>query len=83
MGPGGLYLDKYDIDFWYNPTYENYFKLIKALHEIGFDRNFTDEKDQNPNKSFFREEFEDYKLDFLPHVKGLDKFYDAYSNRVI
>jgi hypothetical protein len=29
--------EKPDLDFWYNPTYENYFKLLNALEELGQD----------------------------------------------
>ena len=29
--------NKPDLDFWYNPTYENYFNLLKALEELGID----------------------------------------------
>jgi predicted nucleotidyltransferase len=81
--PDGSLLGKHDLDFWYNPTYENYFKLLKALKDIGFESNFFDEKEPDPSKSFFKYEFEDYKLDFLPNIKGLDKFNKAYSNRLI
>jgi hypothetical protein len=26
-----------DLDFWYNPTYDNYFKLLNALEKLGQD----------------------------------------------
>jgi hypothetical protein len=35
----GSLLGKHDLDFWYNPTYENYFNLLKALKDIGFKSN--------------------------------------------
>lgn len=81
--PDGSTLGKHDLDFWYNPTYENYFKLVKALKDIGFESNFLYEKKPDPRKSFFKYEFEHYKIDFLPNVKGLDKFYKAYNNRFL
>jgi hypothetical protein len=31
----GIINDKPDLDFWYKPTYENYFKLLNALAELG------------------------------------------------
>ncbi len=77
----GSLLGKHDLDFWYNPTYENYFNLLKALKDIGSKSDFYDEKKPDPNKSFFKVEFEDYKLDFLPNIKGLDKFNKSYKNR--
>jgi hypothetical protein len=26
--PSGQLMEKHDLDFWYNPTYDNYFKLL-------------------------------------------------------
>lgn len=31
----GTHTEKFDLDIWYNPTYDNYFKLLKALSELG------------------------------------------------
>lgn len=31
----GLPAGKYDLDFWYNPVYDNYFSLLNALQELG------------------------------------------------
>ena len=57
--------EKPDLDFWYNPTYENYFKLLNALEELGQDvTKFKQEQVPNPKKSFFRYEFEKFTLDF-------------------
>jgi hypothetical protein len=28
---------KFDLDIWYNPTYDNYFRLLKALSVLGQD----------------------------------------------
>lgn len=33
----GTQSDKFDLDIWYNPTYDNYFKLLRALAELGQD----------------------------------------------
>jgi hypothetical protein len=45
--------DKPDLDFWYNPTYENYFKLLNALEELEQDvTEFKEEESPNPKKSF-------------------------------
>ena len=81
--PDGTVLGKHDLDFWYNPTYENYFKLLKALKEIGFESDFLDEEEPNPRGSFFKHEFEDYKLDFLPKIKGLERFNKSYKKGFI
>jgi hypothetical protein len=61
-----------DLDFWYNPTYDNYFKLLTALENLGEDvSDFKAEKAPNPKKSFFRLQGPKYTLDFLPEVPGL------------
>ena len=31
---GGTAIEIPDLDFWYNPTYENYFKLLNALEMV-------------------------------------------------
>jgi len=33
----GEVADKPDLDLWYNPGYENYFNLLKAIEELGQD----------------------------------------------
>jgi hypothetical protein len=33
----GVIADKPDLDFWYNPTYENYFRLLNAFKALGLD----------------------------------------------
>ena len=33
----GELTDKPDIDIWYNPTYENYFNMLKVIEELGRD----------------------------------------------
>lgn len=75
--------DKHDFDFWYNPSYENYFKLLNALEELGINvAEFRSEQAPNPKKSFFTHDFEDFKVDFLPKILGLDKFSASFFTRI-
>lgn len=68
----GLPAGKYDLDFWYNPVYGNYFSLLNALEELGQNvSEFKEEIAPNPRKSYFRLEFEKFTLDFLPELKDL------------
>ncbi len=78
----GVVSDKLDFDYWYNPTYKNYFNLLSALEELGQDvEEFKNEQAPNPRQSFFKLEFEKYTLDFLPEVNGLDKFTTSFKER--
>ena len=57
----GNLAEKHDLDFWYNSTYDNYFKLLNALEDLGQDvAEFKAEVAPNPKKSFFRIEFEKF-----------------------
>jgi hypothetical protein len=45
----GTTSEKFDLDIWYNPTYENYFRLLNGLAELGQDvKDFFEE--QSPNR---------------------------------
>ncbi len=71
MNSTGGVADKPDLDIWYNPTYENYFKLLNALEELGQDvTEFKEEQTPNPKKSFFKYQFENFTLDLLPELKA-------------
>ena len=75
---------KPDLDFWYNSTYGNYFKLLDALEALGQDvAEFKAEVAPNPQKSFFRFEETEFTLDFLPELPGLTRFRPSYDKRVI
>lgn len=72
------------MDFWYNPTYENYFKLLNALEELGQDvTEFKKEQAPNPKSSFFKYKFENFTLDFLPALKAALTFRLSYDKREV
>ena len=51
----GVVAEKPDLDFWYNPTYANYFRLLNALEELEQDvTKFKKEKAPKPKSSFVR-----------------------------
>ena len=67
-----------DLDFCYNPTYDNYFGLLNALEKLGQDvSDFREEQAPDPRRSFFRLERPQFALDFLPVVPGLPRFREA------
>ena len=65
----GIPADKPDLDFWYNPSYKNYFNLLDAIEALGEDVSaFKNETSPNPKKSFFKERFQN-------NFRRLNKFY--------
>lgn len=80
MDQFGLPTRKHDFDFWFNPNYENYFNILKTMKSLGKDvSRLENESLPNPKKSFLKFEFEEFKIDFLPEIKGLVSFNDSYS----
>jgi hypothetical protein len=78
----GELTDKPDVDIWYNPTYENYFNVLKVMEELGQDiTEFKNEKSPNPRKSFFKLNFDQFTLDILPEIKANIKFVDANKRK--
>jgi hypothetical protein len=72
-----------DLDFWYNPTYENYFRLLDAMEKLGQDvRGFREEQAPDPKRSFFRLERPKFTLDFLPVIPGLPRFREVFAAKV-
>ena len=82
LNSSGLPATKFDLDFWYNSTYDNYFRLLNALEELGQDvSEFKEESSPKPKQSFFKLEFEKFTLDFLPELNGLGKFSSSFKER--
>ena len=68
---------KADLDFWYKPTTDNYFKLIKALKELDVDTMEIERRTFDPKKSFLKIPHKSFHTDFLPQVTGLDSFEES------
>ena len=84
MNVAGEIAEKPDLGFWYNPTYDNYFRPLNALGELGQDvKKFKEEQTPNPKKSFFRYEFEKFTLDFLPELKATLRFQQSFNRKEI
>jgi hypothetical protein len=82
IGPDGKPVDKPDMDIRYNPTYNNYFKLLYALEELGQDIDkFKNEQAPNPKKSFFKYDLDHFTLDFLPTLKAKLPFQPSFNKR--
>lgn len=82
VNASGEVADKPDIDLWYSPTYANYFKMLKALKELGHDvQSLERAQSPNPRKSFLKLEFDDFTFDLLPQIKADISFGEAYQRK--
>jgi hypothetical protein len=82
MGPSGQLASKPDIDLWFNPTYDNYFNLLKALEELDCDASaFMNEQRPEPKQSFFRLDMDGFTLDALPTIQADIPFNDAFARK--
>lgn len=80
----GEVIDKPDLDFWYNPNYKNYFRLLDALEELKLDvLEFKQEQTPNPKKSFFRYNLPTFTLDLLPEIKSKLDFQTCFSKKEV
>ncbi len=76
----GIPTDKFDYDFWYNPTYENYFNVLRSMKSLGKDvEKLQNEAQPNPKRSFLKFEFTNFKIDMLPAIKGLESFGSSWQ----
>lgn len=72
MGPGMSEI-QYDIDFWYNPTTSNFHNLLKALKVMGIDISSIENTVFDKNQ-FLRIPHENFRMEFLPQMTGLEPF---------
>jgi hypothetical protein len=69
-----------DIDFWYNPTIDNFHRIIKSLDEFGVDTLSLKELVFDPKKTFIRVPQFGFNTEFLPFIQGIDTFSKAKAN---
>ena|SRR5690242_18435989 len=78
----GQLTEKPDIDIWYNPTYKNYFNILKVVKDLGEDiTEFMEEQSPNPQKSYFKLDFDEFTFDILPEIKINIKFSEANQRK--
>lgn len=59
-----------DVDFWYNPTNENFLKIVGALEKFGIDVSSLKEMVFDPKKTFLRIPVRGIDIEFLPDILG-------------
>jgi predicted nucleotidyltransferase len=69
-----------DLDFWYNPTIENFYKLIEALADLDVDTTELKLIVFNPKSTYLKIPHDTFHTDFLPVIPGLSSFRDSKKN---
>jgi predicted nucleotidyltransferase len=72
---------KYDLDFWFNPTYRNFAKLVNSLREMRCDTSRY-ENALDIKRTFLKIEHGYFKTDFLPVIGGHESFIEAYKRKI-
>jgi len=65
---------KADLDFWYNPTIENFQKILGALHDLDVDTTDLKKLVFDNKRTFLKIPHEEFHTDFLPVMLGLDSY---------
>lgn len=68
---------KVDLDFWYKPTIENYYKILDALEELNVDTKELKNLVFDKKTTFLKIPHSDFHTDFLPVMSGLDSYRDC------
>jgi len=71
---------KSDLDFWYNPTIENFQNILKALNELGVDISELDKMVFDPHRTYLKIPMKNFHLDFLPQMIGLPSYVNSRKN---
>ena len=80
----GEITEKPDLDIWFNPTYDNYFKILNVIENLDLNvSDYRNDNNPNPKNSFFKLEFDDFTLDILPTIKAEIVFKDAFARKEI
>lgn len=70
----------HDLDFWYNPTTSNYYRIVESLKTIGVDTDKLDDLIFDPQKTYLRIPAKGFKIEFLPQMKGLTSYKSSVKN---
>jgi predicted nucleotidyltransferase len=63
-----------DLDFWYNPTIENFEKILNALDELSVDTTDLRKVIFDNRRTFLKIPHADFHTDFLPRMEGLGSY---------
>lgn len=63
-----------DLDIWYNPTNENYLKILRVLANLGNDVSSLEKAVFDPSRAYLRIPGPGMRTEFLPKMLGLESY---------
>ena len=73
---------KTDLDFWYNPTTENFWFLLNALEELEINIESLRNIVFDPKKTFLKIPHKNFHTDFLPQMSGLRPYRECKADAI-
>lgn len=71
---------KTDLDFWYNPSTENFINVLNALDSLEVDTTSIKAIVFDPKKAFLKIPHQNFHTDFLPQMEGLSSYLECKRN---
>ncbi len=72
-----------DLDIWYNPTKENFLKVLDAIKDFGFDVSGVVKVQEYETKGFIRLPLHKFYIELIAIIDGKINFDDAYKRSII
>ncbi len=72
-----------DLDIWYNPTQQNFLKLMTSIQEFGYDISELQKVTEYERKGFIRLPLERFSLELLSVIDGKIKFEEAFARATV
>jgi predicted nucleotidyltransferase len=68
-----------DLDIWYNPTNENFNRLLACLEQLGFDTTVFEKNTKSLSETIVRIPLEIFYIELLPFLDGKSDFNAVYQ----
>ena len=68
-----------DLDIWFNPTTENFQKLLICFEKLGYDISDFKKSNKALSETVIRLPLESFYIEMLPFLDGKSDFYSVHS----
>jgi predicted nucleotidyltransferase len=71
------------LDIWFNPTNENFKKIIDCFKNLGYDTSEIENSNKELSETVIRLPLESFYIELLPFLDGKNEFYPVYHRAKI